>query len=176
MATFTSPHARTHLLASSRQSFGAAPFINYNEKITSECYRPNADEGNFDAISYDLGPTLAAWLEQQHTNVYRRIIQADHIHRQRHGVGNAMAQVYNHTILPLASARDKRTQIVWGLQDFRNRYGYEAHGMWLAETAVDMESGSTGTIWCYLYHSRSLADNNPSGSIGTLYCSIAQWA
>ena len=120
--------------------FGAAPFINYNEKITSECYCPNADEGNFDAISYDLGPTLAAWLEQQHPDVYRRIIQADHIHRQRHGVGNAMAQVYNHTILPLASARDKRTQIVWGLQDFRNRYGYDAHGMWLAETAVDMES------------------------------------
>jgi len=92
---------------------GAVPFTNYNEKITSECYRPNAEEGNFDAISYDLGPTLATWLEQQHPDVYRRIIKADHIHRQQYGVGNAMAQVYNHTIMPLASARDKRTQIAW---------------------------------------------------------------
>jgi len=118
----------------------AVPFRNYNEKITSECYRPNAEEGNFDVISYDLGPTLAAWLEQHHPDVYRRIIKADHIHREQYGVGNAMAQAYNHTILPLALARDKRTQIVWGLQDFRHRYGHDAHGMWLAETAVDLES------------------------------------
>jgi alpha-amylase/alpha-mannosidase (GH57 family) len=119
---------------------GAAPFTNYNEKITSECYRPNAEEGNFEAISYDLGPTLAAWLEQHHPDVYHRIIDADQIYRQRYGVGNAMAQVYNHTILPLASTRDKRTQIVWGLKDFRYRYGHDAHGMWLAETAVDIDS------------------------------------
>jgi alpha-amylase/alpha-mannosidase (GH57 family) len=77
---------------------GAAPFANYNEKITSECYRPNAEEGNFEAISYDLGPTLAAWLEQHHPDVYHHIIDTDQIHRPRHGVGNAMAQVYNHTI------------------------------------------------------------------------------
>jgi len=119
---------------------GAVPFTNYNEKITSECYSPNAEEGNFDAISYDLGPTLAAWLEQYHPDVYRRIIKADQVHRQQYGVGNAMAQVYNHTILPLASARDKRTQIAWGLLDFRHRYGHDAHGMWLAETATDIES------------------------------------
>ncbi len=119
---------------------GAAPFTNYNEKITSECYSPNAEEGNFNVISYDLGATLAAWLEQYHPDVYLRIIKADHIHRQLHGVGNAMAQVYNHTILPLASVRDKRTQIAWGLLDFRHRYGYNAHGMWLAETAADIDS------------------------------------
>ncbi len=118
---------------------GAVPFTNYNEKITSECYRPNAEEGNFDVISYDLGPTLATWLEQYHPDVYHRIIEADHLHRQRYGVSNAMAQVYNHTILPLASAHDKRTQIAWGLQDFRHRYGHDAHGMWLAETAVDID-------------------------------------
>ena len=64
---------------------GAVPFTNYNEKITSECYRPNAEEGDFDAISYDLGPTLAAWLEQRRLDVYRRIIDADHI------IGNATA-------------------------------------------------------------------------------------
>jgi alpha-amylase/alpha-mannosidase (GH57 family) len=119
---------------------GAIPFTNYNEKITSECYSPNAEEGNFDVISYDLGPTLAAWLEQYHPDVYRRIIQADAIHKQRYGVGNAMAQVYNHTILPLASLRDKRTQIMWGLQDFRHRYGRDPHGMWLAETAADLDT------------------------------------
>lgn len=118
---------------------GAAPYANFNEKITAECYRPNAETGNFAEISFDLGPTLAAWLEQAHPDVYRKIIEADHVHRQRYGVGNAMAQAYNHTILPLATARDKRTQILWGLQDFSQRYGHDAHGMWLAETAVDLE-------------------------------------
>ncbi len=119
---------------------GATPFANYNEKITAECYKPNAEEGNFDYISYDLGPTLAAWLEQHHLDVYQRIISADQQHMQRYGVGNALAQVYNHTILPLANSLDKRTQIRWGLQDFRHRYGHDAHGVWLAETAVDTET------------------------------------
>src|SRR5437667_2805355 len=118
---------------------GAAPFANYNEKITAECYRTNAELGNFDLISYDMGPTLAAWLEEYHPDVYRCTIEADAKHRQRYGVGNVLAQAYNHTILPLASTRDKRTQILWGLQDFRTRYGHDAHGMWLAETAVDLE-------------------------------------
>src|SRR5438876_4736925 len=119
---------------------GATPYANFNEKITAECYRPNAEAGNFASISYDLGPTLAAWLEGHHPSVYQKIIAAEHEHRTRHGVGNALAQAYNHTILPLANTRDKNTQILWGLQDFRHRYGHDAHGMWLAETAVDMES------------------------------------
>lgn len=118
---------------------GAAPFANFNEKITTECYRPNAEAGNFEVISYDLGPTLASWLEDTHPDVYQRIIDADHQHIARYGVGNALAQVYNHTIMPLANTRDKRTQILWGLSDFRHRYGHEAHGMWLSETAVDLE-------------------------------------
>ncbi len=118
---------------------GATPFANYNEKITAECYRPNAEAGNFEAISYDLGPTLAAWLENAHPDVYRQILAADYQHRMRYGVGNALAQGYNHTILPLANRRDKLTQILWGLSDFRHRYGHDAHGMWLAETAVDLE-------------------------------------
>ena len=118
----------------------ATPYANFNEKITAECYRPNAEAGNFDALSYDLGPTLAAWLEQAYPDVYQRIIEADHLHRARYGVSNALAQAYNHTILPLANSRDKRTQIAWGLSDFRHRYGYAAHGMWLAETAVDLET------------------------------------
>lgn len=119
---------------------GATPFANFNEKITAECYRPNAEAGNFDAMSFDLGPTLASWLEQEHPAVYQRIIGADQQHMQHYGVGNALAQVYNHTILPLATTRDKRTQILWGLQDFRHRFGHDAHGMWLAETAIDSET------------------------------------
>jgi hypothetical protein len=119
---------------------GATPFANFNEKITAECYRPNAEAGNFEAMSFDLGPTLAAWLEQAHPHVYARIIDADRHHLQRYGVGNALAQVYNHTILPLASSRDKRTQILWGLRDFQHRFGRKASGMWLAETAVDEET------------------------------------
>ncbi|MBV8822306.1 MAG: DUF3536 domain-containing protein [Ktedonobacteraceae bacterium] len=119
---------------------GATPYPNFNEKITAECYRPNAMAGNFDAISFDLGPTLASWLEQAHPDVYRRIIAADQIHMLRYGVGNALAQAYNHTILPLATPRDKLTQIRWGLSDFRHRYDRDAHGMWLAETAVDIET------------------------------------
>ncbi|HEX4716044.1 MAG TPA: DUF3536 domain-containing protein [Ktedonobacteraceae bacterium] len=118
----------------------ATPFANFNEKITSECYTPNAEAGNFDALNFDLGPTLAAWLEQAHPEVLNRIIEADHQHVARYGVGNAMAQAYNHTILPLATTRDKLTQIAWGLSDFRHRYGREATGMWLAETAVDLET------------------------------------
>ena len=118
---------------------GATPFANYNEKITAECYRPNAEVGNFEAISYDLGPTLATWLENAHPDVYRQILAADYQHRMRYGVGNALAQAYNHTILPLANSRDKLTQILWGLSDFRHRYEHNAHGMWLAETAVDLE-------------------------------------
>ncbi len=119
---------------------GATPFANYNEKITAECYRPNAEAGNFSAMSFDLGPTLAAWLEQTHTDLYQQIIRAEQEHMQRYGVSNALAQAYNHTILPLATPRDKRTQILWGLRDFRHRYGHDAHGMWLAETAIDTES------------------------------------
>ena len=119
---------------------GAAPFANFNEKITTECYRPNADAGNFESMSYDLGPTLASWLERSHPDVCRRILASERRHMQRYGVSNALAQAYNHTILPLANARDKRTQILWGLQDYRHRYGHDAHGMWLAETAVDIES------------------------------------
>jgi alpha-amylase/alpha-mannosidase (GH57 family) len=118
----------------------AAPFANFNEKINAECYAPNAELGNFDALNFDLGPTLANWLEQAHPEVLQQIIEADHRHLARYGVGNAMAQAYNHTILPLATLRDKHTQIAWGLSDFRHRFGHEARGMWLAETAVDLES------------------------------------
>ncbi len=120
--------------------YGAAPYENFNEKITAECYRPNAEIGNFEHISFDFGPTLAAWLEQAHPDVYAKIIEADRLNLDRYGVGNGLAQAYNHTILPLATTRDKRTQILWGLTDFAHRFGHPAEGMWLAETAVDIET------------------------------------
>ena len=119
---------------------GAAPYANFNEKITAECYRANADAGNFEHISFDLGPTLALWLEKSHPDIYAKIIEADRKNLARFGSGNALAQAYNHTILPMASTRDKRTQIVWGLEDFAHRFGHRADGMWLAETAVDLET------------------------------------
>ena len=133
---------------------GATPFANYNEKITDECYRPNADAGNFEHISFDVGPTLAAWLERAHPDVYRRILDADRLNVERYGVGNALAQAYNHTILPLASRQDKITQIRWGLADFAQRFGRPAEGMWLAETAVDDETleilADEGVRWTVL--------------------------
>ena len=145
---------------------GAAPFTNYNEKIMAECYRPNADEGNFAAINFDLGPTLAAWMEQAHPNVYQRIIASEHAHMQRYGVSNAMAQAYNHTILPLATTRDKWTQIRWGLLDYERRYGHAAHGMWLAETAVDLECldilAQCGIIYTILAPWQAAAAIDPS--------------
>lgn len=118
----------------------ATPFSNYNEKITAECYRPNAEAGNFDLISFDVGPTLLRWLAQAHPDVYARIIAADRHHLQQYGVGNAMAQPYHHSILPVLSACDKWTQIQWGLADFCFRFGHAAQGMWLPETAVDLET------------------------------------
>ena len=119
---------------------GAAPYANFNERICAECYAPNAFAGNFDDLSFDVGPTLASWLERAHPAVYRRILEADRRHVERYGVGNALAQPYHHTILPLSCRRDKETQVAWGLADFRHRFDREASGVWLAETAVDLET------------------------------------
>jgi alpha-amylase/alpha-mannosidase (GH57 family) len=119
---------------------GAEPFANFNEKVNAECYRPNAELGNFEALSFNLGPTLAAWLEGHDPRTYQRITEADRRNRAAHGVGNALAQAYNHTILPLATRRDKQTQVAWGIADFRHRFGHQPLGMWLPETAVDQET------------------------------------
>jgi len=126
----------------------AAPFHDWNDRVTAECYEPNTaarllDEAgrirlllnNFGRISFNFGPTLLSWLERQHPDVYEEILNADFKSLDRFsGHGTAIAQAYNHMILPLASARDKRTQILWGLADFRHRYRRESEGMWLPET------------------------------------------
>ena len=144
------PRENPYLDAIERQS-GAAPFHDWNERIHHECYRPNAfarvlnDRGelvgivnNYEYLSFNIGPTLMSWLERHDVEVYQRILEADRNSCDRlNGHGNAIAQVYNHIIMPLANERDKYTQIRWGKEDFRSRFGRDPEGMWLAETAVD---------------------------------------
>ncbi|HEX9822189.1 MAG TPA: DUF3536 domain-containing protein [Methylomirabilota bacterium] len=131
----------------------AAPYHDWNERITAECYAPNTAArrvdaanrildivDNFERISFNVGPTLFAWLERRAPGVARAIGEADRASVLARGHGNALAQVYNHQIMPLASRADKVTQVRWGLEDFRLRFGREAEGLWLPETAVDDET------------------------------------
>ncbi|MGB3405569.1 MAG: DUF3536 domain-containing protein [Microcoleaceae cyanobacterium] len=129
----------------------AAPYQNWNERIHHECYRPNAfarilnPQGNimgiinnYEFLSFNIGPTLMSWLEQYDMEVYQKILEADRNSSERlNGHGNAIAQVYNHIIMPLANERDKYTQIRWGKADFKSRFGRDPEGIWLAETAID---------------------------------------
>ncbi len=119
---------------------GASPYSNWNQRIYAECYRPNALLGNFQRISFNIGPTLFSWMESHDATTCRDIVLQDRANLQAHGVGNALAQAYNHTILPLASYQDKVTQVAWGLADFEHRFGHKPQGMWLPETAVDLET------------------------------------
>jgi alpha-amylase/alpha-mannosidase (GH57 family) len=144
------PRENPYLETIERQP-SAYPFHDWNERIHYECYRPNAfarilnDRGevvgivnNFEYLSFNIGATLMSWLENYDLEVYQRIVEGDRKSRERfNGHGNAIAQVYNHIILPLANQRDKYTQIRWGKEDFRKRFGRDPEGMWLAETAVD---------------------------------------
>jgi alpha-amylase/alpha-mannosidase (GH57 family) len=135
----------------------AHPYHDWNERIHQECYRPNTASrvldgygrirrivNNFEHLSFNVGPTLLGWLENAHPEVYARILEADRRSRaRRSGHGNAIAQAYNHMILPLANARDRRTQVLWGLRDFELRFGRPADGIWLPETAVDAATVDT---------------------------------
>lgn len=119
---------------------GAAPYRNWNERIHAECYRPNAELGNFKRISFNIGPTLFNWMKSYDPATYQSILRQDRSNFRRYGVGNAIAQAYNHTILPLASSTDKSIQIAWGKADFEHRFKRAPKGMWLPETAVDIET------------------------------------
>ena len=144
------PRENPYLDAIERQP-SAAPAHDWNERILHECYRPNAFArilnaqgevtcivNNYEYISFNIGPTLMSWLERHDLETYQRILEADRKSCLRfNGHGNAIAQVYNHIILPLANEPDKYTQIRWGKADFRSRFGRDPEGMWLAETAVD---------------------------------------
>jgi alpha-amylase/alpha-mannosidase (GH57 family) len=131
----------------------AYPYHDWNERIAAECYAPNAasrilDGGriaqivnNYARISFNYGPTLLAWLEQKAPATYRAVIDADRASRELFsGHGSAIAQCYNHIIMPLANRRDKITQVRWGVRDFEHRFGRRPEGMWLPETAVDLET------------------------------------
>jgi len=119
---------------------GAAPYNNWNEKIYHNCYRPNADLGNFSRISFNIGPTLCQWLDEYDPSLMQKIVEQERSCYLRHGVGNGMAQAYNHTILPLMPRRDKVTQVRWGIDDFVKRFGHRPEGMWLPEAAADHET------------------------------------
>lgn len=133
---------------------GAEPYHNWNERIHDECYGPNAfahivgprgtierTVNNYLQMSFNFGPTLLSWLEQHHPRTYRRVIEADRESiGRRGGHGNAIAQAYGHAILPLCNERDRLTQVLWGMADFRYRFGREAESLWLPETACNDET------------------------------------
>ncbi|HNX48649.1 MAG TPA: hypothetical protein PKL08_00675, partial [Thermoanaerobaculaceae bacterium] len=132
----------------------AYPYHDWNERVSAECYAPNATArildgsgritnilNNYSRISFNFGPTLLAWMERYDAETYAAVLEADQLSRERFsGHGSALAQGYNHLIMPLAKRRDKVTQVLWGLADFRHRFGREAEGMWLPETAVNLET------------------------------------
>lgn len=132
----------------------AYPYHDWNERITAECYATNGAsrildaEGyivkivnNYSRISFNFGPTLLSWMEAKSPDVYRSILKADQESLQLYsGHGSALAQTYNHIIMPLANPRDKYTQVYWGIRDFETRFQRRPEGMWLPETAVDLET------------------------------------
>jgi len=132
----------------------AAPYHDWNERVTAECYEPNTAArlldpdgliaevvNTYSRISFTAAPTLLAWLEQHRPSVYTAIVEADRESRERYaGHGSAIACCYNHIIMPLATREEKRVQVVWAARDFEARFGREPEGIWLPETAVDLES------------------------------------
>ncbi len=127
---FYQPDRRDPFSGTIPLDLAAGPSGDWNERITAECYRPNAEAGNFARIGWDLGPTLACWLRAEHPEVHASIVAQE-------GGRNGMAQAWHHSILPLASARDRRTEIRWGMRDFELRFGHRPAGFWFPETAID---------------------------------------
>ena len=129
----------------------ASPYHDWNERICFECYAPNARArlldgdgkierivSNYSRISFNFGPTLLSWMKEKQPDIHEAIVNADKKSRERFsGHGSAIAQGYNHMILPLANSRDKHTQVLWGIRDFEFRFGRPPEGMWLPETAAD---------------------------------------
>ncbi len=151
---FYQPPRENPWIATIEPQESAAPFADWNRRINSECYAPNAssrllDENalitqlinNYKHLSFNFGPTLFSWLSQADPETYQAIIKADNqAAKTKNGHGPALAQVYNHIIMPLANTRDRLTQIRWGLFDFEHHFGRRPEGLWLAETAVDLET------------------------------------
>ncbi len=148
---FYQPPRENPWLESVEVQDSAAPYHDWNDRITSECYAPNGASritnkqneiirimNNYARMSFNFGPTLLSWLLDNAPRTYRMILDADKTSAQRYGGhGSAIAQVYNHIIMPLANRRDALTQVRWGIADFEMRFGRKPEGMWLAETAVN---------------------------------------
>jgi len=151
---FYQPHRENPWLDEVEVQDSAYPYHDWNERVTTECYARNAaarilDDNrhildivnNYSKISFNFGPTLLSWMQDKDPEIYAAVLEADRLSQQYFsGHGSAMAQVYNHIIMPLANTKDKRTQIIWGIKDFESRFKRKPEGMWLAETAVDIES------------------------------------
>lgn len=151
---FYQPPRENPWLESIELQDSASPFHDWNERINNECYNPNSVSkivdsrnrildvvNNYSYMSFNFGPTLLSWMENYAPLAYERVIKADIESVQEHnGHGNAIAQVYNHMIMPLANEKDKQTQVLWGIKDFESRFGRKPEGIWLAETAVDDDS------------------------------------
>ncbi|HEY3760573.1 MAG TPA: DUF3536 domain-containing protein [Verrucomicrobiae bacterium] len=151
---FYQPPRENPWLESVELQDSAYPYHDWNERICFECYAPNArarlldGEGriekivsNYSRMSFNFGPTLLSWMKEKQPEIHHAIVEADKKSRERFsGHGSAIAQAYNHMILPLANTRDKQTQVIWGIRDFESRFGRKPEGMWLPETAADNES------------------------------------
>jgi alpha-amylase/alpha-mannosidase (GH57 family) len=153
-AHFYQPPRENPWLETIEYQESAHPYHDWNRRITAECYQPNSAArildkdgridriiNNYARISFNIGPTLLSWLSAEDAPTYNRILEADKESSERFsGHGSALAQAYNHAILPLCNPRDKFTQIQWGLRDFAFRFGRQPEGMWIPETAVDLET------------------------------------
>jgi alpha-amylase/alpha-mannosidase (GH57 family) len=151
---FYQPPRENPWLEAVEREEGASPYHDWNERISAECYAANGrsrvlDEkgkiarvsNNYQKISFNFGPTLLSWMAEKAGVALKGIQQADRLsQKDRNGHGNALAQAYNHTILPLANARDLLTQIRWGKADFIKRFNRQPEGMWLPETAVNLKT------------------------------------
>jgi hypothetical protein len=160
----------------------AHPYRDWNERITAECYRPNAAArvvdndnlitqivDNYQRMSWNVGPTLMSWLAGHAPDVHDALVAADRASAVRFGGhGSAMAQAYNHMIMPLASARDRATQVRWGIADFVHRFGRAPEGMWLPECAVDTPSlealAAEGIVFAVLAPHQAKAWRPPGGA------------
>ncbi|MDD5455877.1 MAG: DUF3536 domain-containing protein [Candidatus Margulisbacteria bacterium] len=151
---FYQPPRENPYLGKIEMQESAYPNHDWNERINEQCYRPNTcsrvlnERGkildvinNYEYLSFNIGPTLMNWLAENDKDTYSKIVEADEKSKEKnHGHGNAIAQVYNHLIMPLAPYRDKVTQVRWGIEDFKKHFGREPEGLWLAETAINMET------------------------------------
>jgi predicted glycosyl hydrolase (DUF1957 family) len=137
---FSQPPRGNPITGEIGQEDEAAPYANWNERISDRCYEPNARAGNFQHISFSFGESLLTWLQAHRPDVYQTVINSDAAQDADSPQGNALATAYHHSILPLARRRDKRTQILWGIAAFEQRFGRKPQGFWLPELAVDTET------------------------------------